>query len=335
LVAEIKDIVKRLLLALPGFQVLCRKLSAEHVRVLMYHRFDDGHGDPQRLSAKHFSDQLGYISRHHPTWSADQHLSSYLGGPSTDDCPVVVTIDDGYEDFVRVAMPLLSKHKVQAILFVVTGFVSGELWYWWDKLHYALDNAEPGQYSVQLAGQDFEFMLAQGVDRQPIWSQLATSLSRMPPDDITASIARIARLLSVSLPDAAPREYSAASWEQLAAVAGSHVTLGAHTRTHPALSRVDVETTATEIESSRQTIIARFGVCSDVFCYPHGGGEDYKEETLEVVRKLNFSGAYVAFEPDGQDHGPFELRRYSINENWANFRWKLCGANYLVQKMFG
>lgn len=334
MVAEKKAIVKQLLLALPGFQALCRKLSAGHVRVLMYHRFDDGPGDSLRLSAKHFSDQLGYISRHHPTWSVDQHLSHYSAGSSADHCPVVVTIDDGYEDFVRVAMPLLTQHEVQAVLFVVTGFVSGELWFWWDKLRYALDNAEPGQYSIRLAGQDLEFMLLKGVDRLSIWSQIVTPLSRMTPDDIAASIAPIANVLSVSIPGAAPREYSAVSWDQLAAAAGNFVTFGAHTRTHPALSRVDADTAATEIESSRQTIIARCGACADVFCYPHGQVEDYKEETLEVVRKLGFSGAYVAFESDGQDRGPFELQRYSIHDNWVDFRWKLCGAQHLLQKVF-
>ncbi len=320
------------MLFVPGFQALCRRLTRDHVRVLMYHRFAPGAGDAQRLGAQHFGRQLAYIARHHRVWSVDQHLDSYAGSQKVIGSPVVLTVDDGYQDFNEIALPLLTRHDVAAALFVVTGFISGEFWFWWDKLRYMLEITPQKTCDIELHGKSYRYSLANDSERRAAWSDIATDLSQLSPEIIIADIERIAALLDVRLPSDAPQDYAAVSWEQLADMAGSNIILGAHTCTHPALSRLNADQAAAEIKASREAIKARTGDCSKVFCYPHGQTEDYTVETKAIVEQLGFSGAYVAFESDGQDLGPYEMQRYSVHDDWVDFRWKLCGAQLLLQR---
>jgi peptidoglycan/xylan/chitin deacetylase (PgdA/CDA1 family) len=299
----------------------------------MYHRFVLGSGDSRRLGVEHFSAQLEYIARYHPVWTPDQHLASIKANQVSANCPVVVTIDDGYADFAEVAQPLLDKHGVPAILFVVTDFVSGKMWFWWDQLRFALYAADAGSYLLASGSTDYEFELNGKASRDLAWSDIATDFSRRKPADIQEQLDAVVRQLGVDLPVAAPDEYSALSWEQLQQAVSSNIILGAHTRTHPALSRVDDRTVAEEIDASRQEIIAQTGSCSSVFCYPHGQKEDYSVTTISIVDKLGFDGAYVAFEGGGMSQSVFELERYSVHDDWVDFRWKLCGAQYLLQRI--
>ena len=317
---------------MPGFQWVCRRLSDDHVRVLMYHRFAPGEGNVDRLGAKHFAKQLAYMAKYHRFWSADQHIDSYTAGRKVTGSPVVLTIDDGYKDFEEIVLPLLSDYEVNPILFVVPDFVSGSFWFWWDKLRHIFDETSHGRCDFQLYEKPYKYSLDNSSDRYDAWNEITVDLAQLTPEQTALAVERLAELLDVQVPLQPPQDYSAISWEQLERMAANNVTVGAHTCTHPALSRISREQAAAEIEMSREAIKARIGQCSDMFCYPYGQAEDYTPETIGIVEQLGFSGAYVAFEGNGEELGPFERPRYAVHEDWVEFRWKLCGAQAVVQK---
>lgn len=110
----IKTRFKRFLLLLPGFQTLCRRLTRDHVRAIMYHRFSaEGQDHPRRLPVREFAWQAAYLARHHAGWRPDDQLAALGqaiaadGGP-----PVVITVDDGYADFASLAYPVLQRHSL-------------------------------------------------------------------------------------------------------------------------------------------------------------------------------------------------------------------------------
>ena len=59
-------------------------------------------------------------------------------------------------------------------------------------------------------------------------------------------------------------------WDSLGRLADQGVSLGAHTRTHPALDSVDAGMLAAEIDGSAQDIGRRLGRIPSVFAYPYG-----------------------------------------------------------------
>lgn len=69
-------------------------------------------------------------------------------------------------------------------------------------------------------------------------------------------------------------------------------TIGAHTVTHPFLSKLNYEEKLHEIVASKQQLEEILGVPVHHFSYPHG---DFDKECIEIVRKAGFHTATMAW----------------------------------------
>src|SRR5689334_21224101 len=47
---------------------------------------------------------------------------------------VVFTVDDGYADFAEVGAPVFAAYDCPVTVFLITDFVSGKLWNWFDRV---------------------------------------------------------------------------------------------------------------------------------------------------------------------------------------------------------
>ncbi len=72
---------------------------------------------------------------------------------------------------------------------------------------------------------------------------------------------------------------------------GGLVEIGAHTVTHPVLSRVAKDVQCVEIEQSKASLEQMLGRPVKNFAYPYGGRADYAPESVTAVRKAGFESA--------------------------------------------
>lgn len=97
------------------------------VPVLMYHEIADASETGSRLavSPDAFAAQIHCLADAGFKTMTAEAIASLLvqGDGELPDRTVVLTFDDGYEDFHRRAMPLLSQHGFTATLFVTSGWV--------------------------------------------------------------------------------------------------------------------------------------------------------------------------------------------------------------------
>jgi peptidoglycan/xylan/chitin deacetylase (PgdA/CDA1 family) len=130
---------------------------------------------------------------------------------------VALTFDDGYRNFLEVAVPDLLRYRFPATVFVVNGYCG-------------LDNNWPTQ------------------------------------------------------PPFAPR-LPLMSWRELEQVAAQGITLGAHSVTHPFLTRLPAERIRAELSDCRQTIETRLDVVCEGLAYPYGDSDArVREVASEVFR---------------------------------------------------
>jgi peptidoglycan/xylan/chitin deacetylase (PgdA/CDA1 family) len=100
--------------------------SARSVPVLMYHEVNQpaqawGH---LAVSPAAFREQLSYLRDSGYTTMTGGALASLLvEGRAVPDRTVVLTFDDGFEDFHRYAIPALVEHGFTATVYVTTGWV--------------------------------------------------------------------------------------------------------------------------------------------------------------------------------------------------------------------
>lgn len=324
--------LRSLLLRLPGFTRLCLRLTRDHPRVLMYHRFtDDPAAEPEAMPVALFRRQLDLLQAWCEVVGPAAQVARDEGHRPAGRRPlVVVTVDDGYADFHRHAFPVLRERGLTALLFVATDFVAGRCWMWWDKVSFVLAHARADQAAVTVGGRALGGPLRTHADRRAFWSQLVPAL-RFVPDGLKEEvIADLARQLDFAVPADCPPEFAASGWDGIAEMAAAGIVMGAHTRTHPILSRVDRRRARTEIQGSRDDLAGRLGQPVPWFAYPQGGPADYNDETLEVVSETGFTRAWVAYADPALGADPHRQPRYFVSSDATEFRWIVCGAAHLA-----
>jgi peptidoglycan/xylan/chitin deacetylase (PgdA/CDA1 family) len=86
--------------------------------------------------------------------------------------------------------------------------------------------------------------------------------------------------------------------------------LGAHTITHPDLTKVDADTLNHEIAGSRKILRKRFGVEVNTFCYPAGR---FDNTVINAVESAGYTSATTTVLGYAKPGKPFELSRVRVN----------------------
>lgn len=96
------------------------------VPVLMYHEISEPAqtGSQLAVSPAAFREQLAYLrDAGYSTLTAGALAALLAEGAAVPPRTVILTFDDGFEDFHRSAVPLLAEHGLNATVFVTTGWV--------------------------------------------------------------------------------------------------------------------------------------------------------------------------------------------------------------------
>ena len=98
------------------------------VPVLMYHRVDadvpsDAVGRDLTVEPATFEAELRYLREHHIAAITAADLAARLARGDRPQAAVVLTFDDGYDDAMTTAVPLLQKYGARGTFYVSSGFV--------------------------------------------------------------------------------------------------------------------------------------------------------------------------------------------------------------------
>ena len=102
-------------------------------------------------------------------------------------------------------------------------------------------------------------------------------------------------------------------WDIILRMKDQGVSFGAHSRTHPFLTRLTSRRMEDEIAGSKAALEERLDTSVDFFCYPYG---DYDEKVVTAVRKAGYRAAVTTNRGlihEGDD--PFAMNRSFIRLN--------------------
>jgi len=251
---------------------MARWMSRKGLRILMYHRF----GDRDDLAR-----QCAHIRAHYAPVSMAQVAAWLERGDTLPQNALAVTVDDGYRDFYQVAYPVLGEYGIPATVYLVSEFLDRKLWLWVDQVRYAF-----------LQGKALPADLGTPLAREQAALEMVEAVKRLPNAERLRLLARLPDQLQTCLPREAPPEYEPLRWDEVREMAAGGIEFGAHSRTHPVLSRVvGAEELAREIAGSKRQIEQHLDRPVDHFCYPHGSNEDFGTEAVESVRLAGFRTA--------------------------------------------
>jgi peptidoglycan/xylan/chitin deacetylase (PgdA/CDA1 family) len=291
-------------------------ISGGQFQILTYHRVMPD-AEPLAIdciTVADFEIQVTRLSAHFRVVPLDQAWrESRAGGlpPGT----LCITFDDGYADNYLHAFPVLRKHGVPATIFLASSIIGTQDLLWHDRVLHAFRSMPSGKFAWEPAGID-GMEIAGERGRPEAAFRFLKWLKEFHPRERDGRIDELWRKADIRPPQGPPMMLD---WEQVREMARDGISFGAHTATHPILSRLPAEQAEKEIEDSRRAIEEKLGTPCRIFAYPNGGPGDFNAETKAILSKLGFDCALTTrpgVNRSSQD--PFELLRTRIWERNAD-----------------
>ena len=245
------------------------------VIVLCYHRINTLDLDKNLLavSEENFREHLRWLNGNYDILRAEEDWESE--GRDA----VVITFDDGYEDFYIKALPIIEEMKIPATVFITNGKDVSNRMMWWDELEYLIyDRYTPPYLHLKDGIFDYEWSLDCNENKDECYKQIHFLMK-----NLISSERREEWLIQMWRWKREKRtlidRYKMLSDEEIIELSKNpYITLGAHTLNHSALKNRSIDEQQIEIKDSIRKLENTIRRKTTVFSYPFGVyGKDYDE----------------------------------------------------------
>lgn len=241
---------------------------------------------PDLPDAKRFSAILGWMKSWFNVLPLDQ-AARQLNLGTLPARAAAITFDDGYADNVTVALPILRQRELAATFFIATGFLDGGRM-WNDTIIEAIRRCTLPRLSLDDIALGTH-SLATLSERRGAIEALIAAVKYLPVDQRSALVDRIAERAGVK-----PPTDLMMTVDQVKAMRRSGMQIGAHTVSHPILTRLPPADARREMADSKMRLETILGEKVSLFAYPNGKpGEDFSEEHAVLAREIGFDAAFT------------------------------------------
>lgn len=253
-----------------------RFLSKDTFVIFLLHGVVENHNEHFRnynrkhIEAEYFYDFLNHLiqSGGHPV-SMEDILAAKNNHTSLPKLSFAVTFDDGFENNLSVATPILEQLSVPATIYITTKFVDENYMSWIDRIEWAVDTTEVREFVLPWSGKvSIQTPIEKIQVLEEIRDKVKSSLN-INPHNLADQIQKTLNVATTfSLDDQLNKKLS---WEQVHLLdLHGLITIGAHTYSHQILSHLDKQSLHYEITKSINTIQKYTQKKVHHFSYPEG-----------------------------------------------------------------
>jgi peptidoglycan/xylan/chitin deacetylase (PgdA/CDA1 family) len=268
----------------PAFRQLSPAGAKGRLSILAFHRVLP-QGDPlfpDIPDARRFRQILTWLKGWFNVLPLDAAVNRLSSG-ALPERAAAITFDDGYADNFTQALPLLREQGLPATFFVATGFLDGGRM-WNDTIIEAIRRCNEDVVDLSAIGLP-ALPIASLAERRAAIERCIDALKYRPLSQRLANAEQVAVAARVKPPDDLMMTSA-----QVQALHSSGMQVGAHTVSHPILTRLSNDDARKEIAGSRAKLEEILDAPVPSFAYPNGkAGDDYAEEHAALVRELGFS----------------------------------------------
>lgn len=289
-----------------------RSRRGGYFHVLMYHHVTD-RPEPffPHVTRKVFARQMGFVRKNFRVTDLGRLAEMVKTGEPIPPRVLALTFDDEYEDVYRNAFPLLREYKLPATVFITTGCVDTGRIPWTDELGFLFRETGKGGFELARAGGREIFSWSGESSRLSEFRRVKALLKNVFEDERSELFEQIRRQLEVEKEN--PSRILSRS--EIREMAAAGIDFGAHTVTHPILTRVPPRQAQEEIAGSKRKLEEILGREVEGFCYPNGEAGDFDAVIEGMVRHVGFQ--YACSTVDGVNDlfaDPYALKRTWTSE---------------------
>ena len=250
---------------------------------------------------------------------------------------VALTFDDGYRDNIETAYPILQKFRVPFTVFVCSGFVDRQAPIWWLSVERIVQAHDTITFEID--GKQTKLTTGNKGQKRSAFQTIISEIKKVPHDVALRLFDDFAKRNNHCPMELTDREMS--TWDMLRDLNNDPlVTIGAHTISHPFLSKLTRDEAFHEIKGGAQRIEDMLGVKPEYFAYPYGFSGAMSERDAALVREAGLNAAFTTrkglLQPEHTDL-QWALPRVSINGNYQDIhavRALLSGVPFFMANRF-
>lgn len=302
--------------------------------ILTYHRITDPHAPGfdtfiPNVSAtpQGFAAQMDFIQQHFRVVSVGEVLAWLRGGQLLPLNPALITFDDGYYDNFQYAFPILQQRRLPAVIYLATDYINSATPFYWDLIAYSFYHTTQTGADLPLIGPQQWSNVAGRTAVMRLWID---RLKTIPDQEKWSLVRQLPQILGVTVPAAAFAGLHL-TWDNVRCMVAAGIDMGAHTQSHPILTRVSLEQARSEVVGSKAKIEAELGRPITTFAFPNGQPPDFNPELQAMLRQVGFEAAFT-LRPGPTSlhevrHTPLAIRRVAIShkDNLFRFAAKVLG----------
>jgi peptidoglycan/xylan/chitin deacetylase (PgdA/CDA1 family) len=257
--------------------------------VVAWHNVEGTWCYPSRpgTGARGLAHQLASLARLATIVPLQPALDALKAGEPLPPRSVALTFDDGYQDSLDIAAPILEELDLPATFFLVPGLLSRDVRPWWEVLAWGFARARAP--AVRWDGRTLR------TGGQAGRHSYRWAAERVKAVDRVTRESWIDELLSLLEPEGrADDERLFLDWEGARALARRGFAVGSHSMYHALLSRETSEEQLRDLANSRQQLECELGVPVGLLAYPNGTRLDYNGSTLHAAAQAGHTHALGA-----------------------------------------
>ena len=298
---------------------LCNFLSQETLSIFLFHGVIEEQIEPVRnYTKKHieknlFASCIKLLSKTGTALSMDQVFTLENETPFPKNS-FALTFDDGFENNMSIAAPILTDYKVPATIYVTTNFIENNEMSWIDKIESAVQNVDI--FKKKFYWMDEDVILKDKLSKIEFLKKVRAFVKKTPTcnpnefaDELCFSLEK-----QIITQSKSPLDLKM-NWDQVRAMHKSDFfTIGGHSHTHVILSFLDKKKLDYELDTSIDMLSQKAGINPIHYSYPEGLTHCYNSEVIKSLKKRGIKCCPTAIY--GTNHlttNSFELKRILVS----------------------
>ncbi|MEM7035956.1 MAG: polysaccharide deacetylase family protein, partial [Bacteroidota bacterium] len=259
----------------------------------------------RHMHARDFETHVKYLKKNFQILPISEIFERYKAGKPPKRKTIGITFDDGYENNLLAAAPILDKHKVPGAFYILTApFSNPDFIIWADQID-VLHNVMNVPH-LDLNGERFEagpvtyLHASSGLSVYDYIKNLDTEVRDTLLDGLQAQFQVRDRVQE--LPSEYWRLVDEAQLRQLAS--SDYCEIGSHTVNHFNLGKIAPEAARIELRESRQTLERILDRPIDTIAFPDG---DYTSQVKAIAREEGYSNLLAVIYRESEDAGERDI----------------------------
>ncbi len=293
------------------------RLQENGVAIFLLHGVEDGiRTDVRNYTRKHiprtdFIDILKDLNSHGTAVSMDDIVADRNGEKSLPPYSFAITFDDGFENNLSVAAPILDEMAIPSTFYVTSDFIDRNRMSWIDRIEYVIEQTPTGQ--LTLPWTNIRFSTAD--ERKALLDDIRHHVKSTPsliPDDVATSVQN-----QLDFPETWASDHpldKKLTWHQVQELESGHgFSIGGHSHTHGILSFLNDADLRKEIDISLALLHEKAGLNVHHYSYPEGLAHCYDERVIALLKMKGIVCSPSAIDGvNGSNVDLFNLRRIMV-----------------------